>query len=128
EMIMITEEGRNIKLIDVGFDQRNRLKAQDCLDDIYNYGDILRQVLDVYPTKQMLLRHIADRCTDPNPRRRFHDFQELRLAIEKRSGNAMYIAIIAFILAMSILLAWLNSRRSPDHKIDSRQTPTESVR
>ena len=128
EMIMITEEGRNIKLIDVGFDQRNRLKAQDCLDDIYNYGDILRQVLDVYPSKQILLRHIADRCTDPNPRRRFHDIQELRLAIEKRSGNAMYIAIIAFILAMSVLLAWLNSRRSPDHKSDKRQTPTEVVR
>ena len=128
EMIMITEEGRNIKLIDVGFDQRNRLKAQDCLDDIYNYGDILRQVLNVYPSKQILLRHIADRCTDPNPRRRFHDIQELRLAIEKRSGNAMYIAIIAFILAMSVLLAWLNSRRSPDHKSDKRQTPTEVVR
>ena len=124
---MITEEGKNIKLIDVGFDQRNTLKAQDCLDDIYNYGDILKQVLEVFPSKQPLLKHIADKCTDPNPKHRFHDVQELRLAIERRSSNAIYLSIIAFIVAMSILLAWLNSRRSPEHKNQPNQPTIEQA-
>lgn len=128
EMIMITEEGKNIKLIDVGFDQRNTLKAQDCLDDIYNYGDILKQVLEVFPSKQPLLKHIADKCTDPNPKHRFHDVQELRLAIERRSSNAIYLSIIAFIVAMSILLAWLNSRRSPEHKNQPNQPTIEQAK
>ena len=104
EMILITEEAKNIKLIDVGFDQKNSLPKQSCLEDIYNYGLILKEVLAVLPTKMPHLKHIADRCTDNNPRRRYQDVQELRLAI------------VIFIVIMSILLAWLNSRNSPEHK------------
>lgn len=116
EMILITEEAKNIKLIDVGFDQKNSLPKQSCLEDIYNYGLILKEVLAVLPTKMPHLKHIADRCTDNNPRRRYQDVQELRLAIERRSSNSIYTAIIIFIVIMSILLAWLNSRNSPEHK------------
>ena len=109
-------EAKNIKLIDVGFDQKNSLPKQSCLEDIYNYGLILKEVLAVLPTKMPHLKHIADRCTDNNPRRRYQDVQELRLAIERRSSNSIYTAIIIFIVIMSILLAWLNSRNSPEHK------------
>lgn len=118
EMILITEEAKNIKLIDVGFDQKNSLPQQSCLEDIYNYGMILKEVLAVIPTKMPHLKHIADRCTESNPRRRYQDIQELRLAIERRSSNSIYIAIIVFIVIMSILLAWLNSRNSPEHKLE----------
>lgn len=121
EMIMITEEAKNIKLIDVGFDQKNTLGKQDVMDDIYNYGLILKEVIAACPGKNSLLKHIADKCTDSNPKKRFHDIQELRLAIEKRSSNAIYLSIIAFILAMSIVLAWLNSRNSPEHKANNTQ-------
>lgn len=111
EMILITEEAKNIKLIDVGFDQRNSLPAQDCMEDIYNYGVILKEVLSVVPAKLPYLHHIADKCTEHNPKRRFHDVQALRLAIERRSSNTIYTAIIIFILVMSTVLAWLNSRK-----------------
>ena len=96
--------------------RKNSLPKQSCLEDIYNYGLILKEVLAVLPTKMPHLKHIADRCTDNNPRRRYQDVQELRLAIERRSSNSIYTAIIIFIVIMSILLAWLNSRNSPEHK------------
>lgn len=126
EMIMITEEAKNIKLIDVGFDQLNKLKTQNCLEDIYNYGIILKEVLSILPTRLPHLKHIADRCTDTNPKRRYHDVQEVRLAIERRSSNSIYIAIISFIVAMSILLGWLNSRRAPQ-KVDNPTEQTENT-
>lgn len=109
ETIIFTENIGNLKLIDVGFDQREHLTAADASDDIYNFGKVLGEVLDSLPERHALLRKVANRCTDPDPRHRYRDIQELKLAIDNRSSNRLYIIIIVFLLIMVFLLAWLNS-------------------
>lgn len=109
ETIIFTENIGNLKLIDVGFDQREHLTAADASDDIYNFGKVLEEVLDALPERNSLLRKVAARCTDPDSRRRYRDIQELKLAIENRSSNRLYITIIVFLLVMVALLVWLNS-------------------
>ena len=46
ENIIFTENIGNLKLIDVGFDQRNSLTPRDTSEDIANYGRVVKQVLD----------------------------------------------------------------------------------
>lgn len=108
ETIIFTENVRNLKLIDVGFDQLNHLSHNDTSRDIYNYGVILNEVLDHIPQPHSDLRRVAARCMDSNPRRRYHDVQELKLALGNRSGNRLYIIIIAFLVVMIGVLAYLN--------------------
>lgn len=115
ESIIVTEESRNLKLIDVGFDQTSSLPVQDCMDDIFQYGTILKNIISIIPARQPHLRHIADRCTNHNIRHRYHDILSLRLDIERRSSRSIYTALIAFILVMCALLAWL-TRCSPETK------------
>ena len=107
ERIIFTENIGNLKLIDVGFDQKEHLEPTDAADDIYNYGLVLKEVLDNIDESYPELKKVADRCTDPNPSRRYRDVQDLHLALERRSGNRLYILIIIFLVLMLILLAWL---------------------
>lgn len=108
ETIFFTENVGNLKLIDVGFDQRRHLSPADASEDIYNYGRVLNEALDHVPTKLPLLRKVAQRCMDPDPKRRYRDVQDLHLALEHRNSNQVYIFLIIFLLAMVALLAWLN--------------------
>lgn len=112
ETIYFTENVGNLKLIDVGFDQRQHLEPADASEDIFNYGKVLSEVLDKIPEKHLHLRHVAQRCMDPDPKKRYRDIQDLHLAIEHRSGNSLYILLIVFLSLMIILLAWLNSSKS----------------
>lgn len=107
ERIIFTENIGNLKLIDVGFDQKEHLEPTDAAEDIYNYGLVLKEVLDSIDDKYPNLYKIAERCTDPNPSRRYHDVQELHLALERRSGNQLYLFIIIFLVLMILFLAWL---------------------
>ena len=53
---------------------------------------------------------------NPDPARRYQDVNALRLALADRKTNNIYLAIIAFLVAMIALLLWLNSptaRTSP---------------
>lgn len=104
ETIIFTENIENLKLIDVGFDQRNALTPTDVTEDIYNYGLVLREVIDRLQVTDSSLRHIADRCIDPVPANRYHSVEDLRDAIEGRSAKKIYIGIIIFLSAMIALL------------------------
>ncbi len=107
ERIIFTENIGNLKLIDVGFDQKEHLEPTDAAEDIYNYGLVLKEVLDSIDEDYPNLRKIAERCTDPNPSRRYHDVQDLHLALERRSGNRLYLFIIIFLILMILFLAWI---------------------
>lgn len=115
EMIIFTENIGNLKLIDVGFEQKKYLEPEVLSEDIYNYGKLLDEVLDAVPAKLPLLRKIARRSCDPDPSRRYHDVQDLHLALEKRSSNRLYVFLIIFLLLMLGVLAWLNWWYRPAH-------------
>lgn len=110
ETIIFTENIGNLKLIDVGFDQLDHLSHKDTAQDIFDYGEILSEVLAALPERHPHLQRVAARCTDPNPRRRYHDIQELKLALGDRSSNRLYIIIIIFLAAMTVILGYLNAR------------------
>ena len=85
ENILFTENIGNLKLIDVGFDQRRSLTTQDTSEDIYNYGLVLTEVLDALDNHDSTLRAVARRCTDPDPRRRYRNIQAVHLALDNRN-------------------------------------------
>lgn len=107
DKIIFTEMTENLKLIDVGYDHKSSLTPQDTADDILAYGKILSEVLDNIPNASPRLRKIANKCIDPDPKRRYSSFSELYLAIERRNSSQLYVWLIAFICAMVGLLVWL---------------------
>lgn len=115
ENIIFTENIGNLKLIDVGFEQRKALTPVDTSEDIYNYGLVLKEVLDASEIDDPALRRVAERCIEPDPSRRFRDIQQLRLAIAGRRSDRLYIIIIAFLAVMVLLLLWLSSPWAPKH-------------
>ncbi|MDE7136100.1 MAG: protein kinase, partial [Muribaculaceae bacterium] len=78
ETIIFTENIGNLKLIDVGFDQLDHLSHKDTSRDIYNFGEILNEVLASLPSRHPQLQRVADRCMDANTTRRYHDVDELK--------------------------------------------------
>ena len=74
ETVIFTENIENLKLIDVGFDQRDTLTAAEATDDILSFGRILSEALDAVPDAPAYLRRIADKCCQPDPKDRlcFH--------------------------------------------------------
>lgn len=114
EMIIFTENIGNLKLIDVGFDQKEYLEPDVLSEDIFNYGKILNAALDsMLPSRHPHLRRIAQRASDPDPKRRYSDIQSLHWALERRSSNRLYIFLIIFLVVMLGLLAWLSSSHRP---------------
>ncbi len=109
ETVIFTENIHNLKVIDVGFDQRAHLTPADASEDIYQYGKVLQATLDALPQKHPHLRKVAERCLNPDPHKRYTDIQSLKLALANRSPNTLYILIIAFLAVMVVLLAWLNA-------------------
>lgn len=128
QRVIFTENIGNLKLIDVGFDQKTALSHADTADDIYNYGVLLQEALDAVPDPDPRLKRVAARCTNPDPSRRYRSLSALRLALEPKRTNMIYIAIIIFLLAMITILLWLNSSLRPESRMadDMPQTaPTE---
>ncbi len=103
ETIIFTENIENLKLIDVGFDQKSKLKPSLVSEDIYNYGLLVREVLDKSGIQDPRLRQVADRCLDPDPRKRFHSTEALRMALEGRTVR-VYMLIIVFLIIMIVIL------------------------
>jgi len=127
ETIIFTEIGSKLKLIDVGFDQREHLEPADASEDIFNYGKVLLEALDSCDEKYPLLRRIAERCTQADPRKRYRDVQELNLALQHKSSNRLYILIILFLALMIAFLAWFNSPYRPTPPEQSDSTTTETI-
>lgn len=108
ENIIFTENVGNLKLIDVGFEQREALRPSDTASDIYNYGAVLKRALDAVGSTDPVLRHVADRCLASNPASRYKDMTQVHLALENRHANRIYISIIIFLALMVVLLIWLS--------------------
>ena len=108
ENIIFTENIGNLKLIDVGFEQHASLTPRDISEDIYNYGMVVKNVLDHTGLDDPLMRHVSDRCIDPDPRRRFRSVHDLRMALSNRTDRRTYLLIIAFLSIMVIILIWLS--------------------
>lgn len=107
ETIIFTENVGNLKLIDVGFDQYDHLTHDDTSRDIYDFGVVLNEVLSHLPEKNPQLQRVASRCVNPNPRSRYHDIQDLKMALTNRSNQRLYFIIITFLIVMIVLLGWL---------------------
>lgn len=117
ETIIFTENVENLKLIDVGFDQKDRLTPAAASDDIYYYGKVLSEVLDQIPDAPSWLRKVADKCMDPDPKKRYRDVVQLRLALHHSTDRKFYIAVIIFLVAMIALLLWFTSAFAPAHPL-----------
>ncbi len=113
ENILFTENIGNLKLIDVGFEQRPSLTPQEASDDIYNYGLVLTEALDAAKSTDSTLRQVARRCTDSDPHRRYRDITRLQMALENKSSRSLYLLIIAFLVVMVLVLLWLLSPCAP---------------
>ncbi len=109
ERIIFTENIGNLKLIDVGFDQRSALSPAAAGDDIRAYGEILLEALDASDTDHPELRAVAQRCLRTD-RRRPADIPALQLALLGHRATRLYIIVIAFLVIMVAVLAWLSAR------------------
>ncbi|MBD5346383.1 MAG: protein kinase [Bacteroides sp.] len=113
ETIIFTENIENLKLIDVGFDQKDTLTPADASEDIYAFGTVLNEVLAQIPDAPGWLRRVAEKCMDPDPKKRYRDVVQLRLALLHRSDHKLYIAVIAFLVVMIAVLLWFTSSYAP---------------
>lgn len=106
--IIFTEYNENLKLINVGYDHRDRLEPQDTKQDIINYGRLLNEVLDNLPESLPRLRRVARRAEDPEGS--INNIQELRMALRQRSKTSITVWLLCFIVVMLGVLIWLNLR------------------
>lgn len=106
ESIIFTEYNENLKLTNVGYDQKASLSHQDTEADIESYGKVVNEVLDNLPTSLPRLRKIARKCEDTDhPYRTVSDIQ---LAMERRNSSQLYVMLCIFIALMAALLVWLS--------------------
>lgn len=100
--IIFTEYNENLKLINVGYDQAERLSTRDTADDLRSYGLVLGEVLDHLPARMPRLRHIANKAASGA----YRTVADLQLAVEKRSSAQLYLFLIAtIILAVALMTA-----------------------
>ncbi len=108
ETVIFTENIENLKLIDVGFDQRENLTPTDVAEDIYRYGIIMREVLDKSGLGTPQLRHVVARCIIPNPKHRYRSVADLQLALQGHTVKRVIYFAAAFVAVMAILLILVN--------------------
>ncbi len=107
ETVIFTENIRNLKVIDVGFDQREHLTPADASEDIYNFGKVLGEVLSATGDRSPRLHRVVEKCTAPDPRR-FRDIPDLRMALSGGTNKRLYVVIITFLIVMIAVLAWFS--------------------
>lgn len=102
ETVIFTEKIFNLKVIDVGFDQKNVLAPADVTDDIRAFGQVLSAALAACPDADPRLNAIAEKCLGPSP---FTSVQQLQLSIAGNSYKKLYLAVIAFLIIMVAILS-----------------------
>ncbi len=102
--IIFTEYNENLKLINVGYDHRDRLDPQDTKQDIIEYGRLLNEVLDKLPEQLPKLRRVAKRAADPEGT--INNVHDLKLALIERSNTSTLWVVLGFIIMMlGVLIA-----------------------
>lgn len=127
ETVIFTENIENLKLIDVGFDQKENLTPSDAADDIFCFGKILSEALDRVPDASPHLRKVAEKCLSEKPQDRYPTIHALRMALANRSDNKLYMFIIIFLLLMIGFLIWLNCSKSSLRLADASVNTEYSV-
>ncbi len=112
ETIIFTENIRNLKVIDVGFDQRSHLTPADVSEDLASYGRVLQEVLKATGDRNPRLNRIAQRCAAPKGRP-FRDVTDVKMALAGHSNKRVYIVITVFLVIMAFVLGWLSVRPLP---------------
>ena len=103
ENIIFTENIGNLKLIDVGFDQRESLSRSDTDSDLRAYGEIMTEVLERTGRKDSHIASIARRAAAG----KFHDVPQLEMAIGGNSGLRLAIVAAAVVLAIAVLAGYV---------------------
>lgn len=111
ERIIFTENVGNLKLIDVGFDQKKELKPNDVEEDMRQYGEVLSELLDALGNNSQRLRNICKRCKKGGT---YESADDLQSAINGGNRNLHLMWVIIFLLAMVALFVWLLSPWAPD--------------
>lgn len=111
ESVIFTEKIKNLKLIDVGFDQLEYLSVQETGGDMAQFGKILEETLNALPSREVSAKHahlykIARECQSENCR--YHSVQDLKMALNKRSDSKLLAIVVAFLAIMVIVLAWIH--------------------
>lgn len=103
--IIFTEYNENLKLINVGYDQADRLSAQDTRADIMSYGKVIAEVLDNLPENLPRLRQVAKKASDPEGP--YKSVSDLHLALQHRQGGNMLAYVFLFIALMLVIILCL---------------------
>lgn len=111
ETIIFTEKIRNLKVIDVGFDQRDNLSPTAASEDIHSYGLVLKEVLEKTGDTNQQFHRIADRCLSDDPRRRYRDVPDLKMALSGSSNKRLYMLVISFLVLMTLILGYLSFKQ-----------------
>lgn len=112
--VIFTENIGNLKLLDVGFDQKKSLTHDDTGDDIYRYGILMEKALDAMPdTPHPKLRHVVSKCLGRDGKRPYRNLNELRLDLADNRSNTIYICVIIFLIFVIALLMWLTHLGNP---------------
>ena len=105
DTIIFTEYNENLKLTNVGYDQKDALTEQDTKADIASYGRVVNEVLDHLPANLPKLRKIANKCVSHD--HPYRTVADLQLDMERKSSGQLYIILCVFIVIMAFILIWL---------------------
>lgn len=101
--IIFTQEIGNLKLIDVGFDQRQALSHGDTEQDLRAYGNVMTEVLRRTGRRDSRMESIARRASNGH----FRDVQQLEMAIGGNDGIKLFSLAGIAIVAIAVVLGWL---------------------
>lgn len=102
ETVIFTENVRNLKVIDVGFDRKRAMAPADVKDDIRAFGRVLSAALDACPEPMPKLRAVADKCLGATP---YGSVQQLQMALAGKTDKTLYLIVIAFLIVTVAILS-----------------------
>lgn len=109
ESIIFTENIGNLKLIDVGFDQKRRLSHSDTNDDLRRYGNIMTEVIKKTGRHDPTTQRIAERAEKGG----FRDVQGLLMELSGRSATKFYLFATIFLAALLAVALWISFYKLP---------------
>lgn len=118
ETIQFTENIGNLKLIDVGFDQKQSLKPDDVEEDIRQFGHVLTETLDAMGSHNPRLRTIASQCLSKGSRISDQPTTSTWLCRDKTTTDCS-CGFLPF--SWSCLLCWHGCHRATRHIRKSRR-------
>ena len=127
--IIFTQNIGNLKLIDVGFEQRPNLSPRHLSQDVAAFGRVMLEALDAVPAAKGhgKLKHIAQKCASAtlshNP---YPSIANLQMALSGRNLTGFLMGVIVFLIILMGVLVWLNSSSAPKHP--GQQTQIENTK